>query len=462
MSSPAPRWGSQRSTRPTHGALLAAVAELIGWKFHPWQRYAADVALEYEPRTKIPRFRQVGIGLARQNGKTTLVCARVAMQLIIPRQTVVYTAQDRNMARFKWTEHVELLMSTPFADKVRRVGRVNGSEALYMHNGSQYLIVTPDERKAGRSMSVDLAVIDEAFAQESLGLIGAINPTMSARPRAQMWVLSNAGTIRSILWRHLTEMGRAEADDPDSPMCWLEWAAADDADPADRRAWAQANPTLDLPHGVLTTALQADLLAGDSDTFLREHLNVWVDVSQLIGIDPLTWAACRDDDIVVGREICLALDFTPERDRGALVACGEIGGRTPIEVIEHTSDLERLVTRCAKIASDWRATVVIDRGGPAASAIAALERARVKVRLIALPDFVRACGDFHDAAVHAQLAHRGDYRLTDAVAGATKRQVADAWAWRRRGGADITPLVAATLARWGIVSTPPPMRPAIF
>jgi len=75
---------------------------------------------------------------------------------------------------------------------------------------------------------------------------------------------------------------------------------------------------------------------------------------------------------------------------------------------------------------------------------------------------VRACGDFHDAAVHAQLAHRGDYRLTDAVAGATKRQVADAWAWRRRGGADITPLVAATLARWGIVSTPPPMRPAIF
>ena len=48
------------------------------------------------------------------------------MQLLQPRSTVAYTAQDRNLARFKWQEHVDLLMSTPFASKVKRVDRVNG------------------------------------------------------------------------------------------------------------------------------------------------------------------------------------------------------------------------------------------------------------------------------------------------------------------------------------------------
>jgi hypothetical protein len=50
--------------------------------------------------------------------------------------------------------------------------------------------------------------------------------------------------------------------------------------------------------------------------------------------------------------------------------------------------------------------------------------------------------------VHATVSHRGDYRLTDAVLGARRRSVGDAWVWDRRGNADITPLVAATLARW--------------
>jgi hypothetical protein len=38
-----------------------------------------------------------------------------------------------------------------------------------------------------------------------------------------------------------------------------------------------------------------------------------------------------------------------------------------------------------------------------------------------------------------------------ALAGAQKRPLGDAWAWARRGaGVDISPLVAATLAKWGL------------
>jgi phage terminase large subunit-like protein len=88
-------------SNPTRGGLDRQVAALLGWPFFPWQAHASDVAGEYHRDSKIPIYRTVGIGVARQNGKTTLVCSRIARQLIPPRQTVAYTAQDRGLARMK-------------------------------------------------------------------------------------------------------------------------------------------------------------------------------------------------------------------------------------------------------------------------------------------------------------------------------------------------------------------------
>lgn len=456
-----PRWCSKRRSEHSHGPLVARVAELIGWELFDWQRHAADVALQYDPLTRRPLFRTVGIGVARQNGKTTLVVARVATQLIVPKSVVAYTAQDRNIARVKWNEHVELLMDSPFRKRVKRVDRVNGREQLVMDNGARYLIVTPNE-KAGRSLTVDLAVIDEAFAQPTMAVVGALKPTMSARAHAQLWLVSNAGSHESKLWRHYTDLGRESIDADDSTLCWVEYApSVDRPDVRDERAWLEANPTLDLPNGVQSIALRDASHDMSEEGFRREHLNCWPDPTQLIGIDPIAWAACRDDDAQIGDGVVLAVEFTVERDRGTLVAAGPVGDRVALEVIE-TGDPERIVARAIEVAERWSAPVVVDRGGPAGNAIAALERVGVEVRTISLPDLVKACGDLHDAVVSASIAHRGDYRLADAVASATRRRVGDAWAWARRGGADISPLVAATLARWGVVAQPEALVPRVW
>ena len=470
-----PRWGTpRRLDHPTRGGLDRQVAALLGWPFFPWQSHASDVAGEYHPSSKIPVYRTVGISVGRQNGKTTLVCSRIARQLIPPRQTVAYTAQDRGLARMKWQEHVELLMSTPFSQRVEHIDRTNHREMLVMQNGSRYLPVTPSSRKAGRSLSIDLAIIDEAHAHEDMGVVSAIQPAMAARAHAQIWILSNAGDFRSVLWRHYTDLGRMEVVNPASTMCWIEYAADSEADAFNHQAWADANPSMGLPGGVLESALSDGALTMDRSTFFREHLNVWVDADALTGIDAVTWAACRNDDILPGSEVALGLDFTPERDRGCLVVAGAVEVSPDdvvcaIEVLEASSDLDRIVTRAAEVANRWDGVITIDRGSPAASAIPALERLTQRadgqgnrVRLIPLTELVRACGDFHDAAVHAQISHRGDFRLTDAVVGATKRQVGDAWMWKRRGKADISPLMAATLARWGVVSAPEVLIPAVY
>lgn len=410
----------------------------------------------------VPFYRTVGISIARQNGKTLLILARIAMELFGRRRTVVYTAQDRITARRKWEEMCRVLVSNPaFARRVVHFHTNNGQEELLLDTGSVFVIVTPNE-KAGRSLSVDLAVIDEAFAHRSMDIVGALGGTMGARTHAQLWILSNAGTAESVLFRHYTETGRAQIGSPTSPMAWFEYAAEDDADVLDREAWAAANPSLDLPYGVVSAHLAEQALTIDADRFAREYLNLWVNIDVLTGIDAVVWAGCRDDELIPGERLSLALDMTPERDRGALVAVGDVDGRTPIEVIEHTSDIARLERRTVEVAAEHRATVVLDRGNPASSLVPALERAGVDVRLISGPDFARACGDFFDAARQRRLSHRGDYRLADAVLGATKRQMGESWVWRRRGPSDISPLVAATLARWGIVATAAKPAPAIY
>jgi hypothetical protein len=473
LSNP-PRWGTPRHLgRVTRGPLDKQVALLLGWQFYPWQTYVSDVAGEYDPRTKIPCYRTVGVGVARQNGKTTLVCSRIARQLIAPRQTVAYTAQDRGLAHTKWNEHVDLLMDTPFADRVARIDRTNHRECLHMENGSRYMPVTPSGRKAARSLSIDLAVVDEAHAHESMEVIGAIQPTMAARPHAQIWILSNAGNSLSGLWRHYTDVGRLESINPASTMCWFEWAPSDfECDQFDHRAWGEANPSLGYPGGVLETALSDGALTMDRDTFFREHLNVWMDSSDLAGIDKVTWAACRNDTYRIGEKMAFSLDFTPEHDAGALVVAGEVDVNgeqiTPLEVIDTGSDLERLIGRAADVANQWKGKIIIDRGSPAGSAIPALEKltsdinGNHRVRVVPFTDLARACGEFHDAARTAHLSHRGDYRLTDAVAAATKRKVGDQWAWQRRGKSDITPLIAATLARWGVITAVEELTPGVF
>ena len=447
-----PRWGTPRRVeRATRGGVLVKAAALLGWALHPWQSHVSNVALEVHA-SGVPYFRTVGISVARQNGKTLLVLARIAMELFGRNRTVAYTAQDRITARRKWEEMCRALVAVPsFARRVVHFHTNNGQEELLLDTGSRFIIVTPNDR-AGRALSVDLAVIDEAFAARSMGIVGALGGTMAARSHAQLWIVSNAGTADSTLFRHYTETGRAQIANPASPMAWFEWAAREDADVLDHSAWIDANPSLDLPHGVVSAHLSEQALTIDADRFRREYLNLWVDIDVLIGIDADTWAACRSDDLVPGDRVSLSCDLTPERDRGALTAAGDVDGRTPLEVIEHTSDIGKLEQRTIEVAKRHRADVVLDRGSPACSFVPALERAGVNVRLISGPDFARACGDFHDAARLRRLSHRGDYRLLDAVLAASKRPMGDSWVWKRRGSADITPLTSATCARWGIVS----------
>jgi hypothetical protein len=54
-----PKFGTPRNLdRPTFGGRAAEVAKALGKPFMPWQQHVADVALEYDPDTKLLCYRE--------------------------------------------------------------------------------------------------------------------------------------------------------------------------------------------------------------------------------------------------------------------------------------------------------------------------------------------------------------------------------------------------------------------
>jgi hypothetical protein len=96
--------------------------------------------------------------------------------------------------------------------------------------------------------------------------------------------------------------------------------------------------------------------------------------------------------------------------------------------------------------------VFCDATGAAGSLLPELE---MTVETVSAREHANACGLLYDMVDQNRLRHLGQPELTAAVKGAAKRPLGDAWAWSRKTSAvDISPLVAATLALWGLAAAP--------
>jgi phage terminase large subunit-like protein len=458
-----PRWGTTRDKRrKTRGPSLALVAQAMGFELFPWQKYVVDTAMEY--RNDHYAYRTVGVAVGRQNGKSSLVATRIAFEAISPRHRIAYTAQDRNMARAKWEEHVEILLSSPFKNKIKHVVRTNGNEHVIFKNGSTYQITTPNN-KGGRGSSLDLVVIDEALTHD-LSLIGALQPTLATKPNGQLWILSNAGDERSTLLAHYRNLAHSNLKDGQSRLAWFEWAPHEDKfDHLDEKVWRQAIPSLGQKKGVTIEAVREAANTNAPEIFTREWLNVWAAKEATQVIDTELWDGLVRSDVIIGGDVVLGVDMTRERDKACIAATGFVSGLNPIEIVDMRDGTAWLQPRLIEVAKKWNATVVIDTGSPAASVLGHLELAGIKVLAIGLQEYARACGNFYDAVQARSVCHLGDDNLRQAILGSAKRPLGDAWAWNRRSTSNITPLVAATLAHYGMTNLPtevPILRSRIF
>lgn len=449
----------------------------------PWQQYVADVAGEVEESSGNLAYREVIVTVPRQSGKTTEVLSESVYRAnaFPPPQRIIYSAQTRLDARKKWEDdHVPILDKSPFGPPMPdgrhyRVRKTTGAEAVIWRNGSQHAVVATT-LKSGHGQTLDMAFVDEAFAQEDDRLEQAFKPTMITRFSPQLWILSTAGDDRSTYLRSKVDAGRiVAAEGINTGIAYFEWSAPIDADPASPETWldcmpalcpawpCQCDPADKWHHTVSIEAIQSDYISmskeGKLPEFRRAYLNQWIDTipDEWLVIPEESWKSLQADPVANG-EVAIAIDVTPKRSFSAIVAAWRRpDGHMDIEVIQHgpgtmwlPARLYELVRKHRPCGPEGKHVVIVDPAGPAGSLIDTLEKAGVEVQRTTARDVAHGSQRFFDMVMDSRtLRHPGDPVLDSAVAGAIRRDLGDGWTWARKTStSDISPLVAATLAAW--------------
>lgn len=434
----------------------------------PEQRLVLDDIFGVGVDGKASAF-EVGLIACRQNLKTGVFKAAALGKLYVREQRlVVWSAHEFFAAAEAFRDLRIMIESSPDLDReVLAVRTAAGSESIELQ-GDRRLIFKARSTGSGRSLSGDTVILDEGFALQP-GHMGALLPTLAARPDPQVLVGSSAGLAGSAVLRALRDKGRKgaprvayrewcaperECADPKCPHL-VGWAgcALDDVD-----LWLAANTA--IQRGRITVETIAGLRqAMPPDQFARECLGWWDEPAGESAFGVEAWGECLDASSRVASGHQFALDVAPDRSWSAIVVAGRrADGLAHVEItsrdqMDHRPGTDWLVPRFRELLGvSPGLTVRIVTGGGAEAIAPALEALGCVVARTPGKDVGAACGLTYDRISARQVRHIGQPELDAAVVGARRRNVGEGtWVLGRRVSAvDITPAYGMALALWGL------------
>ncbi len=280
-----PRYATSRTDRPTFGPAVADVARALGLALMPWQSTVSDVCLEHvDGRFS---YREAIVSTPRQSGKSSWLLAMIVWRMLsAPSMRIAYGAQTRLACRSKLLDDWWPRLARSPLGEMFTVSRVNGSESLRSVNGSQ-LVLLSDTEAAGHGNTIDMAVLDEAWALDHRAE-QSVRPAMATKINGQLLLTSTAGTEKSTYWAAKVASGRTVAEASiDTGLAYFEWSAAPGSDMTDPAVWHSCMPAMcPAPpcrcagpggrwrHTVNEATISADLMSMDINEFSRAYGNV--------------------------------------------------------------------------------------------------------------------------------------------------------------------------------------------
>ena len=471
----------------------------------PWQKWLLIHAMELRPNGRL-RFRNVIVLVARQNGKSTLsVVLSLWALYVLGIRTILGTAQDLDTAEEIWQTAVDLVYELdedtdePVRPDLFRLARkdpirVNGKKAFVLRTGERYKVKAAN-RKAGRGLTGDLILMDELREQQNWDAWGAITKTTMARPNAQVWAMSNAGDVTSVVLRYLRAKAHAPLGDPDglkndqqlaiyagndgvardqdkNDLAIFEWSAPPNCDKWDRDGWAWANPSLGY-------MIEEDTIASACDTdpeyvFRTEVLCQWPDGSTSGPFPAGTWEKGiveiepnSDGELVAEAEHCMelpvwaAIDMSSDRSRASICFAGYLqDGRIAVELVACRAGTDWIRDWLMEREDTIKAVTGQTNGAPISKLLEQFtlqnafdENDENYFPFEVIPwrnlDLPGASGIIFDAVKHNRVVHFNQPTLDRAAAMAVTKKSGDAWLFDRANSpVDISPLVAFAAAYW--------------
>lgn len=455
---PKPILGHQEPTYrlvpPSDGSRAAEAVELArqaGLELDDWQR---DLLVDGMATNGSAWAASTVIVLcARQNGKTEAGVVRAAAGAALRGEQVIWTAHQFKAARQAFRSMAELVETEAFAPYKPKVLRTAGQESIeFGSSGGRVSFIARSSGWSGRGFSIDLLVLDEAFALDD-DQMAALKPSLAASRAGQVWYLSSAPHETSSVLRRLALNGRSGQA---KRTVYYEWVAPEDLAPSDTRAWAASNPA--LGRRIELQPIADELQDLKEDAFRRERLGYWAPEALGQVFDKATWAALAlDDPPPADGPVAFGVDVPPARDASCVAMAQKLGdGSVLVEIVAVDRGATWIVDVAATLAAGRNAPVIVDGAGWARELIEPLRGKGVDVHVTDVGTMAASCAEFFDAYVEGRLRHRSDPILNAAVEAAEKRTVGEArWAWARRTAkGNIAPLVATTLAHYGTTLEP--------
>jgi hypothetical protein len=477
------------------GAEAVDLAASVGLILDPWQRQVLEHGLAEDANGKWSAF-EVGICVPRQNGKSAIIEARILAGLFLfDEELIVYSAHLYDTATEVLRRLESLIDGTAWMRKrvkLSRVGEVahwsHGNEGIELQSGHRVRFKTRT-KGGGRGLAADCVILDEAMVLTG-DHTSALIPTMAAKSvtgNPQMWYAGSAGNPTSVVFGGVRDRAMQRTD---PSLCWLEWSVDESAYATALRRGSdatgafevdpvhieQANPGLNVRITLQHCLREQRSMWVTPLVYARERLGVGQWPTEAGAAGPISreqWAALADESSEALNPVVFAIAVSLD---GSMAAIGLAGNRedglSHVEisgtdaVTDHRPGVYWVAERAAELRDKHKPSAfVLDAGTRANSLVPDLIKAGFVVHsgkgspapgslvLLGGSDVTGAYGDFvSDAtAVEPTLRHRPNAGLDAAIRQATSRHVGQALAWDGRGFADISPLVAVTLARWGFV-----------
>lgn len=471
----------------SYGFDVVEFGDLIGWSLDPWEQVAIIRGGELLEDGR-PRFRTLLIIVARQNGKTTLIRVVKLYWLFVEQvRLVMGTSADRKKAKESWREVIHMAEGIDVLAK--ELPRVHvreqiSEEDFWTNAGAHYKFAAPN-RRAGRSNTINRAVLDEIREHKDWTTFNAVSGAMKAVRDAQLIAISNQGDRRGVVLKSLrtSAIGYITTGVGDSRLGLLEWSSPEDSRPTDLHALAQANPNLGRridPDALLGDAIRAELAGGEElDEFKTEYMCISVELLDA-AISIAAWNALgpKDGETALDlaehrNRLALCIDVALDGSHATLAAAAVVDGLVHVEILAHWTSTAMLraglpvwVEKLRPRSLSWFPS------GPTAAVMVELERPKRKAgapakrwppRGVALTpitsETTAVCMGFAEQVESAEMAHNDDPLALAHVGNGIRAPRGDAWVFARRGAGQVDALYAMAGAVHQARALPPPRPP---
>jgi hypothetical protein len=445
----APRIHSPLNDLPSRGFELIDFADQIFPDgFMPWQKWLAEHSLKIKPDGRYHHPISVAT-VARQNGKSTYMMARILMGLFHWDESLQVSTAHRLVTSLEQFRAIVQIIeeNADLANQVKRIRWQHGAEEIQTITGNRFIIKAGGSAARGLSKPETIHM-DEIRELHDMETFAAMRYTLMAAKNPQVNCFSSAGDSHSVVLNLLRERGLAAASGAADDVGYFEWSAPTDEISLENAAFA--NPGLGITiHPDNIRAVFND----PPDVVTTEVLNRWVQtISSVVGAKE--WQECGDETIDLDEDklTWMAIDISPDRKHAALVAAQKLENESFVVKLLHTwentiqLDDRAIANDAASYCRKYPIEYLLYSRRTSGAVAARMQPAGIPIHDMD-SDYAQSCDELLGAINSQRLKHRNQASLTEQILSAVQLRRGDG-GWvigRRASGTAVCAAVASAL-----------------